>query len=234
MTYKLPKLPYDFNALEPYIDTRTMTVHYRMHHAGYVKNLNKTLEGYPDLQDKSIYELLLDLDKLPEEIQVPVRNFGGGHANHSFFWPSLTPKIDGSPSGSLADLINSGYGSVDGFKEQFTKSAMSLFGSGWTWLCVDADGKAVIINTPNQDNPIYSGLFPLVGLDLWEHAYYLNYENKRNDYIAAWWHIVNWDYVSKNYITFQTQVTMDQVSSTVKGFINKLGSSLSGLVGSDD
>ena len=234
MTYKLPKLPYEFNALEPYIDTRTMTIHYRMHHAGYVDKLNKALEGYPELQSKNVYELIFDLDNIPEEIRLAVRNNGGGHANHSFFWPSLSAKGGGEPDGQLADLINAAFGSFEDFKEQFSQAAVTLFGSGWTWLCVDADGKASITTTPNQDSPLSEELFPLLGLDLWEHAYYLNYENRRPDYVAAWWKVVNWENVSTNYFTFKAQTTVDEVSGKVKGFWNKVESGWSDLVGSDD
>ncbi len=233
MPYKLPKLPYEYNALEPYIDTRTMTVHYRMHHAAYVDKLNKALEGYDDLQGKSVYALLYDLDAVPKEIRTAVRNNGGGHANHSLFWPSLSPKGGGAPDGGLAELVESAFSSLDSFKEQFTQAALTLFGSGWTWLCVDADGNALIKTTPNQDNPISEGLFPLLGLDVWEHAYYLNYENRRPDYVAAWWNVVNWDNVSANYLTFQAQSTVDEVSGKVKGFWNKVESGWSDLVSSD-
>lgn len=222
MTYHLPKLPYEFNALEPYIDTRTMTVHYKMHHAAYVDKLNKALEAYPDLQSKSVYELLYELESIPEEIRLAVRNNGGGHANHSFFWPSLSPKGSGEPSGQLAELIDTAFESFDGFKEQFTQAALGLFGSGWAWLCVDADEKASITTTPNQDNPLSSDLFPLLGLDLWEHAYYLNYENRRADYVTAWWNIVNWNNVGGNYLSFKAQATVDEASAKVKGFWNKV------------
>lgn len=234
MSYKLPKLPYEFNALEPFIDTRTMTIHYRMHHATYVKKLNLVLEGYPDLEDKRIFELLHDLEALPAEIQTAVRNNGGGHANHSLFWPSLSPEGGGEPVGSLAELIQTTFGSFADFKEQFELAALNLFGSGWAWLCVDADGKAQITTTANQDNPISIGLFPLLGLDLWEHAYYLNYENRRADYVNAWWQVVNWDNVSANYVDFKAQAALDEVASKVKGFGQKLKSGWDELVGSDD
>jgi Fe-Mn family superoxide dismutase len=233
MTYHLPKLAYEFNALEPYIDTRTMTIHYRMHHGGYVEKLNKALEGYAELGSKSVYELLYDLDAIPEEIRTAVRNNGGGHANHSLFWPSLSPK-GGEMSGQLADLVESAFGTYDGLKEQFTQASLGLFGSGWAWLCVDADGNALIKTTTNQDNPLSEGLFPLLGLDLWEHAYYLNYENRRADYVAAWWNVVNWENVSGNYVTFIAQTTVEEVSDKVKGFWNKLESGWQDLVGSDE
>ena len=234
MSYELPKLPYDFNALEPFIDTRTMTIHYRMHHAGYVNKLNKALESYPDLQGKNIFELIHDLDAIPLEIQTAVRNNGGGHANHSLFWPSLNPKDGGEPDGSIADLIQTSFGSYMDFKEQFSRVAVNLFGSGWAWLCVDADGKALITSTANQDNPLSADLFPLLGLDLWEHAYYLNYENRRADYVSAWWNLVNWENVSSNYYTFKAQATVDEVSGKVKDFGQKLKSGWDNLVGSDE
>jgi Fe-Mn family superoxide dismutase len=210
-----------------------MTLHYRMHHAAYVDKLNKALEGYAELRSKSVYELLSDLDAIPEEIRAAVRNNGGGHANHSLFWPSLSPK-GGDMSGQLGDLVEFAFGTYDGLKEQFTQAALGLFGSGWAWLCVDSDGNALIKTTTNQDNPLSEGLFPLLGLDLWEHAYYLNYENRRADYVAAWWNVVNWDNVSDNYLTFKAQATVEEVSDKVKGFWNKLESGWEDLVGSDD
>jgi Fe-Mn family superoxide dismutase len=234
MTYKLPKLPYDFNALEPFIDTRTMTIHYRMHHSGYVNKLNTTLEGYPDLYDKSVFELLQDLDAVPLEIQAAVRNSGGGHANHLLFWPSLSPSGGGGPGGGLSELIYEFFGTLSSFQQQFHQAALNLFGSGWVWLCVDGNGKAQITTTANQDNPISGGLFPLLGLDLWEHAYYLNYENRRGDYVDAWWKVVNWDNVSANYASFKTQAAVEEVATKVKGFWHKLESGWDELVGHDD
>ena len=234
MSYELPKLPYDFNAMEPYIDTRTMTIHYRMHHAGYVKKLNNALVGHLELQQKSVFELLYDLDDVPLEIQTAVRNNGGGHANHSLFWPSLSPKGGGEPSGSFAELIQEAFGSYLDFKEQFSRVANNLFGSGWTWLCVDADGKALITTTANQDNPLSVELFPLLGLDLWEHAYYLNYENRRHDYVDAWWNLVNWDNVAANYMNFKALTTVDEVATKIKDFGQKLKNGWDELLGSDD
>ena len=198
MTHKLPQLPYDNNALEPHIDTRTMAVHHDKHHAAYVANLNKALEGYPDLQDKATLELLSDLDRVPEKIRLAVRNHGGGHANHTMFWNSLSPNGGGVPEGELADSINEAFGSFTDFQEAFSKAATTLFGSGWTWLCVDKEGKLLITTTPNQDNPVSQGLIPLLGLDVWEHAYYLKYENRRADYITAWWNLVRWGFVASN------------------------------------
>jgi len=198
MTFTLPDLPYDFSALEPNIDTRTMAVHHDKHHGGYVNNLNKVLEGYDELQDKSALELIANLDDVPEKIRTAVRNNGGGHVNHSMFWPSMSPDGGGEPKGKLAEAINAAFGSFESFKEQFTQAAMTRFGSGWAWLCVDADGGLVITSTPNQDNPIQDGLVPILGLDVWEHAYYLKYENRRAEYIASWWDVVNWSDVSSN------------------------------------
>jgi Fe-Mn family superoxide dismutase len=199
MTHKLPPLKYPNNALEPHIDTRTMAIHHDKHHQAYVDNLNKALESYPDLQEKLTLELLNDLDSLPEEIRTAVRNHGGGHANHSMFWRSLSPDGGGTPQGNLADSINEAFGSFSDFKEAFTKAAMSVFGSGWTWLCLDDEGNLLITTTANQDNPVSRDLIPLVGLDVWEHAYYLNYENRRADYITAWWNVISWKFVAGNF-----------------------------------
>ena len=199
MTHKLPDLPYSYDALEPHIDAKTMSIHHDKHHQGYVNNLNAALEKYPDLQNKAMVELLADLDAIPADIRTAVRNNGGGHANHSLFWPCMSPQGGGEPKGSLAEAINKSFGSFASFKEQFTKAAATRFGSGWAWLCVDGDGSLVITSTPNQDNPVSEGLIPILGLDVWEHAYYLNYQNRRPDYIAAWWKVVNWNEVAKNF-----------------------------------
>jgi Fe-Mn family superoxide dismutase len=198
MTHKLPDLPYDTNALEPHIDAKTMSIHHGKHHQGYVNNLNAALEKYPDLQNEALVELLADLDAIPVDIRIAVRNNGGGHANHSLFWRCMSPQGGGEPQGNLAEAINKSFGSFDNFKEQFTKAAATRFGSGWAWLCVDGNDKLIVTSTPNQDNPISEGLVPILGLDVWEHAYYLNYQNRRPDYIAAWWNVVNWDEVAKN------------------------------------
>jgi len=198
MTHKLPDLPYDYNALEPYIDAKTMSIHHGKHHQGYVNNLNTALEKYPDLQNEALVELLADLDTIPADIRTAVRNNGGGHANHSLFWRCMSPQGGGEPKGNLAEAINKSFGSFGNFKEQFTKAAATRFGSGWAWLCVDGNDKLIVTSTPNQDNPISEGLVPILGLDVWEHAYYLNYQNRRPDYIAAWWNVVNWDEVAKN------------------------------------
>jgi Fe-Mn family superoxide dismutase len=234
MCYELPKLPYDLNGLEPTMDTQIMTLHYRMHHAGYVNGLNQTLEGYERLQQKRVYDLLFDLDDLPGEIRAAVRNQGGGHANHSILWPSLSPEGGGQPSGELAESINMAFGSFGAFKEQFSRAALNLFGSGWAWLCLDADEKAIIKTTPNEDNPLSEGLYPLLGLDVWEHAHNLNYYNRRADYVTAWWNLVNWENVSENYFSFKAQAALGEASAKIKGFWNKMENGWAELVGSDD
>jgi Fe-Mn family superoxide dismutase len=198
MAHKLPDLPYANNALEPYIDTTTMGIHHGKHHAAYVNNLNAALESHPELQEKSALELILDLDALPEDIRGAVRNNGGGHVNHSMFWGLMSPKGGGEPSGALAEAIDEAFGSFDDFKAAFAKAGATRFGSGWAWLCVGSDGKLVVTSTANQDNPVSEGLIPILGLDVWEHAYYLNYQNRRPDYINEWWNVVDWDRVSGN------------------------------------
>ena len=216
MTHKLPDLPYDYSALEPHIDTRTMAVHHDKHHAAYVNNLNKALDAYPELQSRRAISLLRDLENLPQDIQVAVRNNGGGHVNHSLFWPSMSSKGGGEPSGALAERIDESFNSFEGFKDQFGQSAVTLFGVGWTWLCVDGEGGLIIKTTRNQDNPISDGLVPLLGLDVWEHAYYLKYENRRADYITAWWNVVNWDYVAGNLVAVNLEQGVDAVTDWVK------------------
>jgi superoxide dismutase, Fe-Mn family len=199
MPHELPKLPYSYDALEPHIDARTMEIHYTKHHQGYVNNLNTALEKHPDLQSKSAEDLLKNLNAIPEDIRTAVRNNGGGHVNHSMFWPMMSSNGGGEPKGELANAINSSFGSFANFKDQFSKAAAGRFGSGWAWLCTDKSGKLTITSTPNQDNPISDGLKPILGLDVWEHAYYLKYQNRRPDYISAWWNVVNWDQIAKNY-----------------------------------
>lgn len=199
MAHELPKLPYDVNALEPHIDAKTMEIHHGKHHQGYVNKLNAALEKHPNLQSKTVEELLKDLDSVPEDIRTAVRNNGGGHANHSLFWPCMSPNGGGEPDGELADAIKSKFGSFNDFKEQFSSEAAGRFGSGWAWLCVDSGGNLVLLSTPNQDSPLSQGLKPILGLDVWEHAYYLKYQNRRPDYINEWWNVVNWDQVAKNY-----------------------------------
>jgi Fe-Mn family superoxide dismutase len=198
MAHQLPELPYAHDALEPHIDKQTMEIHHGRHHATYVNNLNAALEGHADLQGKSVEELISNLDALPEAIRTAVRNNGGGHANHTLFWQILSPNGGGAPSGELADAINAAFGSFDNFKAEFAKAAAGRFGSGWAWLVADG-GKVSITSTPNQDSPIMEGKTPILGLDVWEHAYYLKYQNKRPDYISAFWNVVNWDEVSKRF-----------------------------------
>jgi Fe-Mn family superoxide dismutase len=198
MAHQLPPLPYDFAALEPHIDAQTMQIHHGKHHATYVTNLNAALEKHPDLASKSVEDLVRDLSKVPEEIRTVVRNNGGGHLNHSMFWQIMGPKGGGSPSGALGDAIKSSFGSFDSFKEQFAKAAVGRFGSGWAWLIVTG-GKLTIESTPNQDNPIMEGKKAIAGLDVWEHAYYLKYQNRRADYITAWWNVVNWAEIGKRF-----------------------------------
>ena len=193
MAHELPDLPYDFNALAPHIDEQTMRIHHGKHHAAYVAKLNGALEAHPDLQGKSVEELIGDLDALPEGIRTAVRNNGGGHANHTLFWQMMAPGAGGAPTGQIADAINSAFGSFDGLKEKFAAAAMGRFGSGWAWVVADGG----IESSPNQDSPRMSGKNAVLGLDVWEHAYYLNYQNRRPDYIAAWWNVVNWAEVNR-------------------------------------
>ncbi|HLR89011.1 MAG TPA: superoxide dismutase [Atopostipes sp.] len=198
MTYKLPDLPYAYDALEPHIDEETMKLHHDKHHNTYVENANKALEGHEDLQDLSIEELMAKLNEVPEDIRTAVRNNGGGHANHSLFWEVLSPKGGGEPTGELADAINSAFGSFDEFKTELETAATGQFGSGWGWLVVD-NGDLKVTSTPNQDSPYTDGQTPIFGVDVWEHAYYLNYQNVRADYVKAIWNIVNWDEVARRY-----------------------------------
>ena len=200
MAHELPALPYDFNALEPHIDEQTMRIHHGKHHAGYVSKLNTALEKAPNLADLSVDELIQKLDQVPEGIRTAVRNNGGGHANHSLFWPIMSAAGGGEASGDLADAINKEFGSFKSFHEQFSNAAATRFGSGWAWLSVDTGGKLVVESTPNQDNPLMEGRTPILGLDVWEHAYYLKYQNRRPDYVSAWWNAVNWDAVAERYV----------------------------------
>ncbi|KIL48536.1 superoxide dismutase [Jeotgalibacillus alimentarius] len=198
MAYTLPELPYSYDALEPHFDKETMNIHHTKHHNTYVTKLNDALEGHDDLQSKSIDELVADLNSVPESIRTAVRNNGGGHANHSFFWKILSPNGGGEPSGDLASAINSKFGSFDKFKEEFAAAGAGRFGSGWAWLVVN-NGELEITSTPNQDSPLTDGKTPVLGLDVWEHAYYLKYQNKRPDYINAFWSVVDWNAVEKLY-----------------------------------
>ena len=201
MPYELPSLPYSPNALEPHFDARTMEIHHGKHHQTYVDKLNAALGNHPELSNLLIYQLIGDLSKVPEEIRGAVRNNGGGHANHSFFWESLSPNSSGIPDDSLSNAINQSFGSFDSFKESFTNAALTRFGSGWAWLVKKSDGTLAVCSTANQDSPWMSGVAevegtPIIGLDVWEHAYYLNYQNRRPDYVAAYWNVVDWDKAS--------------------------------------
>jgi superoxide dismutase, Fe-Mn family len=196
--FELPELPYAYDALEPTIDKETMNIHHTKHHNTYVTKLNDALEGHANLQNKSLMDLISNLDAVPESARTAVRNNGGGHANHSLFWKILSPNGGGEPTGELAAKINETFGSFEKFKEQFESAATGRFGSGWAWLVVN-NGKLEITSTPNQDSPLMEGKTPILGLDVWEHAYYLNYQNRRPEYVSAFWNIVNWDEVAKNY-----------------------------------
>ncbi len=198
MAHEVPALPYDYTALEPHIDEQTMRIHHDKHHAAYVTNLNAALEKHPDLQNKSIEDLLKGINSVPEESRTAIRNNGGGHANHTMFWEIMGPNGGGAPTGAIGEAITSTFGSFDSFKEQMNKAGATRFGSGWAWL-VDAGGKLVVESSANQDSPIMEGKKPIIGIDVWEHAYYLKYQNKRPDYVAAWWNVVDWDQAAKNY-----------------------------------
>ena len=199
MAFTLPKLPYDFNALEPHIDARTMEIHHDKHHQAYVNNLNSAIQKHPELEKKSLEDLLKDLSSVPEDIRAAVRNNGGGHFNHSLFWEIMSPKGGGEPSGKLADALKKAFGDFAAFKEKLSTTAVGQFGSGWGWLCKDKSGGLSVVSTPNQDNPISNGLTAILGVDVWEHAYYLNYQNRRPDYVAAWWNVINWEEVAKRF-----------------------------------
>ncbi len=196
MAYELPALPYDFNALEPHIDERTMQIHHGKHHATYVAKLNGALEGHPDLASKSVEDLIADLSSVPENIRGAVRNNGGGHANHSMFWQVMGSGGGGAPTGKVADAINSSFGSYDSLKEKIAAAGVGRFGSGWAWV-IDAGDTLEVSSTPNQDTPVMEGKKPILGIDVWEHAYYLNYQNRRPDYISAWFNVINWDEVNR-------------------------------------
>lgn len=199
MAFQLPPLPYASNALEPYIDARTMEIHHDKHHAAYVNNANAALEAHADLASKSVEEILRNINSVPENIRTVIRNNAGGHANHTLFWETLKVNNGAGPTGALADAINAACGSFDAFKEQFSKAAATRFGSGWAWLVVTADKKLAVTSTPNQDSPLMDGQTPILGLDVWEHAYYLNYQNRRPDYVAAFYNVINWDVVAAKY-----------------------------------
>jgi superoxide dismutase, Fe-Mn family len=197
--YTLPPLPYDYAALEPNIDAKTMEIHYTKHHQAYITNVNNALKDHPNLQGKPIEALIADLNAIPEGIRTAVRNNGGGHANHSMFWLIMKPNGGGNPTGAIASAIDSELGGFAAFKETFAKAATTRFGSGWAWLIKGKDGKLTVNSTANQDSPLMEGLTPLLGLDVWEHAYYLKYQNQRPAYITAWWNTINWDEVNKRY-----------------------------------
>ncbi|WAA10407.1 superoxide dismutase SodA [Fervidibacillus albus] len=198
MAYELPALPYAYDALEPYIDKETMNIHHTKHHNTYVTNLNKALEGKEAFANKTVEEVIQNLDAVPEDVRTAVRNNGGGHANHSLFWQILSPNGGGEPTGELLAAINDTFGSFDAFKELFAKAAAGRFGSGWAWLVVN-EGKLEVMSTPNQDSPLMEGKTPILGIDVWEHAYYLKYQNRRPEYISNFWNVVNWDEVAKRY-----------------------------------
>jgi len=199
MAFTLPKLPYEFNALEPHIDARTMEIHHDKHHQAYINNLNAAIEKHPELDNKSVEDLLKDLNAVPEDIRTAVRNNGGGHWNHSMFWEIMSPKGGGEPGGALADAIKKAFGDFASLQEKLAAAAVGQFGSGWGWLVKDSSGALSVLATPNQDNPMSNGRTPILGVDVWEHAYYLNYQNRRPDYVKAWWNVVNWDEVSKRF-----------------------------------
>ncbi|EOH87769.1 superoxide dismutase [Enterococcus pallens] len=198
MAYTLPELPYAYDALEPYIDEETMHLHHEKHHNTYVTNLNAAIEKYPELGELSIEELMINLNEVPDDIKTAVRNNGGGHANHSFFWKIMAPNAGGKPTGAIKDAIDEAFGDFEKMKEEFKTAATGRFGSGWAWVVVN-NGKLEITSTPNQDTPLSEGKTPVLGLDVWEHAYYLKYKNVRPDYIAAFWDVINWDQVNKNF-----------------------------------
>jgi superoxide dismutase, Fe-Mn family len=199
MAYELPPLPYPKDALEPHVDTQTMEIHHGKHHQAYVTNVNKALAGKADIENKPVEELIANMEAIPADIRNVVRNNGGGHANHSMFWKIMGPKAGGAPSGPLGDAINSTFGSFDAFKEKFEAGGVGRFGSGWVWLIVNKQGNLEIVSTPNQDNPLMDGNKPVLGCDVWEHAYYLKYQNRRPDYLKAWWNVVNWSEVARFY-----------------------------------
>ena len=197
--FTLPPLPYDYSALEPHIDAQTMQIHHGKHHQAYITNLNNALKDHADLQGKTVEQLITNLDSVPESIRTVVRNNGGGHYNHSLFWQVMGPDAGGEPTGAVADAINAELGGYAAFKEAFTKAGLTRFGSGWAWLAVGKDGKLAVSSSPNQDSPLMEGATPILGNDVWEHAYYLNYQNRRPDYLAAWFNLINWAEVNRRY-----------------------------------
>ena len=199
MSHKLPELPYAHDALEPHIDAQTMELHHGKHHQGYVNKLNAALEKHPELADQPLEQLLSDLSKIPEDIRTAVRNHGGGHLNHTLFWPSMTPNGGGDPKGPIAEAISKEFGSFQALVEKFNAAGAARFGSGWVWLVLNRNGKLDVTSTANQDSPVSENLVPILGNDVWEHAYYLKYQNRRADYLSAWWNTVNWDVVNERF-----------------------------------
>jgi superoxide dismutase, Fe-Mn family len=212
MAHELPALPYDYAALEPFIDEKTMHLHHDMHHAAYVKNLNAALEKHPNLAPKSAEELITNLNSVPEDIRAAVRNNGGGHVNHTMFWQIMKPKGGGDPTGKIADVIKKTFSDFKTFQEKFNDAGTKQFGSGWVWLAGKSTGEVQILSTPNQDSPLSQGLYPIFGNDVWEHAYYLKYNNRRPDYLQAWWNVVNWDEINKRYEASQKQSTKRELA----------------------
>lgn len=199
MAYELPPLPYDYSALEPYIDTQTMQIHHDKHHQAYITNVNNALQGQDQLAAMSVDDLLRNIKQVPESIRTAVQNNAGGHSNHSMFWNIMTPNGGGEPTGNLASAIQQVFGSFDAFKTAFNDAGTKRFGSGWAWLVLDTNGKLQVISTANQDSPLMSGMYPVMGNDVWEHAYYLKYQNRRPEYLNAWWNVVNWDAIAHRY-----------------------------------
>jgi Fe-Mn family superoxide dismutase len=200
--YSLPQLPYSYDALEPYIDKTTMEIHHSKHHQAYINNLNSALEKYPEFHNLELEEILRNLNQLPEEIRTAVRNNGGGHYNHSLFWEIMKPNGGGEPKGKLKEEIEKNFGSFEEFKKLFSETAIKHFGSGWAWLVITSDKKLKVYSMLNQDNPLMNGDIPIMGLDVWEHAYYLKYQNRRAEYVEAWWHVVNWDKIEENLLKY--------------------------------
>ncbi len=203
MSFEVPPLPYDYSALEPHIDTQTMQIHHDKHHAAYVTNLNKALESAPELAGKSITEIISNLSSVPEKVRQAVINNGGGHYNHTLFWEIMGPKGGGEPKGELAKAINAAFGNYEGLREKVNNAGLTRFGSGWAWLVADKSGQLQVVSTANQDSPLSNGLQPILGVDVWEHAYYLKYQNRRADYLSAWWNVVNWDAVAARYASLK-------------------------------
>ncbi len=230
MTHKLPKLPYAFDALEPHIDARTMEIHHSKHHQAYVDKLNAALEGHDALQKLTPLELVMDLDSVPEGIRGAVRNHGGGHLNHSIFWTIMSPDGGGTPGGMLGGAIDEAFGSFVGFHEQFSNAAATVFGSGWAWLCVKQDGSLSVEKTANQDNPVSQGNVPIMGIDVWEHAYYLNYQNRRPEYIKAFMNVVDWEMVGVYHAGVRTSQGAIDLAQWAQGKWEKLQERLSGLM----